>query len=138
MTIFASPTATSRASPRLASVAEIVTVFRAGAKRAASLAQVPITDVGAHHQHRLVELACFERGLRGGQRLHRLAQAHLVGQDAAEPAAPQEQPAEAGLLIPVLLFLNKSLSMSMFHYRSYQIIQPVLLLAYRYLQISLI
>ena len=45
---------------------------------------------GSHHEHgRLVQAACLVRGRRQRKHLHRLAQTHVVGQDAAQSGPPQ-------------------------------------------------
>ena len=77
-----------RGRPRRAAVSEIATTVSPGANRAASLAQFGTTLVGATMRNG----GEAGLGLPGvadqGQRLDGLAEAHVVGEDAAEPVLP--------------------------------------------------
>ncbi len=68
-----------------------------GAKRWASARQ---HDGGAHQEHRQVEPSRLLLHQDVGERLHRLAQPHVVGQDAVQVEGAQElQPGQAVHLV---------------------------------------
>ena len=89
-----------RSWPRLRSVSEIPATVRPGANRAASVTQFARTLVGATMRNGARPgRACRAWQIRA-RRLQRLAQPHVVGEDAAQPVLPQEgQPAEPVRLV---------------------------------------
>ena len=92
--------ASARSWPRRRRVSVIVTTARSGAKRAASAAQFG-HDAGRRDDEERVSGGVGLLGVADQrQRLHGLAQPHVVGEDAAEPVAPEEaQPVEALALV---------------------------------------
>ena len=107
VTTASAPSITSaRVPPRRPSVSETVTTFRSGANRCASAAQLASTEVGATMRKgwigrsRRLRSPDVLRVLEQRQGLQRLAEPHVVGQDAAEPVRPQErEPLEPGQLV---------------------------------------
>ena len=83
--------------PTLALVAVTATTCRCGAKVSSSPSQVPTTLVGATTRtgprpsatDTAAELAPVMRAGEGGDDLQRLAETHVVGEDAADPGVPQ-------------------------------------------------
>ena len=101
MTTASAPAMSSpRSAPLRASVSVIVTTFRPGANRAASAAQFGTTLVGATMRNGgLPGSACLAWQISASDS-QRLAESHVVGEDAAEAVLPQErQPLETVELV---------------------------------------
>ena len=64
--------------------------FSAGAKRSASIRQLAISDVGATTRLGLSSRPSSFSASNVRERLHRLAEAHVVGKHAAEPRLAEE------------------------------------------------
>ena len=98
-------TASANASPRARSAPWWTCTRSCGVNRAASRCQLPTSDIG--QTSRVGAAVRLVRQQR--QQLHRLAQAHVVGEHAAEPGAAEEvQPGQPALLVRAQLPVEDS------------------------------
>ena len=109
MTRSRAATASANRLPRARSAPWWTCTRSCGANRAASRCQLPTSDIG--QTSRLGPAPRRGRPSLGEQReqLHRLAEAHVVGEDAAESGAVQEvEPGQAALLVRAQLAVEQS------------------------------